>query len=156
MNRRSLLLASLGLVALGAPSFAAQKIYRVNGRVSPNNVRGLQVFLLNSVDAIVGLKLHFSSEKRHGPGIVTADADDGSFSSYMAGEGAEIEIFAEDGYEYRSGDFVFDSFYLVKYGGMHQGIHSVSLNKVTESSVLLSGLKVTDIEIDRLNPKIRS
>jgi hypothetical protein len=156
MDRRSLLFSTLGLITIGSSSFAAQKIYRVSGRVTPSNVRGLQVFLLNSVDAIVGLKVHFSAENRRGPGIVTADADGGSFSSYMAGDDAEIEIFAEDGYEYRSGDFVFDSFYLVKYGGMHQGILSVSISKVPESSVLLSGLKVTDIEIDRLNPKIRN
>jgi hypothetical protein len=156
MNRRSILLASLGILTLGSPSHSAEKVYRVNGHVTPKNVRGFQVFLLNSVDAIVGLKVHFSADNRHGPGIVTAEADNGSFVSYMAGNDAEVEIFAKDGFEYRSGDYVFDSFYLVKYGGMHQGIHTVSLNRMEESSVLLSGLKVADIEIDRLNPSIRN
>jgi hypothetical protein len=134
---------------------AANRIYRVAGTVTADNFGGLQAFLLNSTDEIVGLKVHFPAEARYGAGIVTAEDREGRFAAFMAESDPSVEVFARDGYFYRSGDFIFDSFYLVKYGGIHQGTQSVSLNPIAESDVLLSGRKVTEVEIGKLNSKIR-
>lgn len=152
-SRLRTLLASLCLLTvLIAPARAADiTITRVNGEVSASNFNGLVAFLSNAVDAIVGLKVSFPAEDANRDGTVQAFEDGGLFISYQAEPEIEAQISAEDGFDFRHGAFVFDGFYLVKYGGMHQGISALMLQSVDEAQILLSGAKVKDTEIDALD-----
>lgn len=138
--------------AVGGGAFAAPLIYRVNGTVTDGNYPALEAFLSESTDAIVGLKLFFESEDGNRDGQVQAYQDGDMFVAYRAGPDMETEIVAMRGVGLRHGFHVFDGFYLVKYGGLNQGITSLSLQQVDEAQVLLSGAEVKDIEIEKLDP----
>lgn len=146
------ILASLSLLGmLIAPVQAASvTITRVNGGVTDANFKGLDAFLSNSVDAVIGLKLSFPAEDQNRDGTVQAYKDGDLFISYLAGPETETQVSAESGYDFRHGEYVFDGFYLVKYGGIFQGITALALQPVDEAQVILSGAKINDIEIDSL------
>jgi hypothetical protein len=155
LDRRTLL-GTLLLTTVGTSVRAAQaSILRVNGEVTAKSYKGLEVFLMNSLDTLVGLKVSFPQSDSSEPGALTASADGGKFIGFVAGPGSETEMVADAGFAFQHGSFVFDGFFVVKSGGMHQGIVSLYLDKADESAVLLSGTPVKDISIDRLDPTIR-
>ncbi|SKA05149.1 hypothetical protein [Consotaella salsifontis] len=154
LDRRRFL-GSLAASCISSVALAQQqRVLRVNGEVTGRNYLGLEAFLFNSIDTVIGLKLRFHQNEDAGKGDVSASVDDGLFVAYLVG-GGESEVTARQGFAEDRIYYAFDGFFVVKDAGMHQGITSLFLEKAEAASVLLSGRKVKDIDIDRLNPAIR-
>ena len=155
LNRRALL-GTFALAVVSPPVVAASEpILRVSGAVTSESYPGLETFLFNSLDGIVGLKVSFDQAETGDAGALNAAAEGVMFVAYLAGPDSRSEIVANEGFHFLHGSYVFDGFYLVKSGGMRQGIVSLSLEQVEESAVLLSGRDVKDIRIDRLDPDVK-
>jgi hypothetical protein len=150
-SRRTLLVSLAACAAVPAAAAGADPILKVGGIVSRANFGGLISFMLNSVDNIVGLQLFVPANDAFDKGVVTTDSDR---MLSIFNRGSDVEIAVSSGYTYRGGDFVLDGFFLAKYGGMHQGIHSVGLSATDESAVLLSGREVRELDINRLEASI--
>lgn len=147
-------LATVTLVAGLAvvPCAAEGTIQRVSGTVSEDNVAGLEIFLSNAIDGVIGLKLLVEAEDGNRDGEVQAYVDGDLLIIYRAGPDTETEIAASGGYQPGKGGFVFDGFYLVKYGGLDQGIMSLALSSVDAAQVVLSGAVIEELGIDHLDP----
>ena len=155
LDRRTLL-GTVLLTSVGTPALAARApILRVNGEVTAATYKGLEAFLFNSLDMLVGLKVSFPQGESTDVGELNVSAEDDKFVAYLAGPESESEMVANKGFSFQHGSYVFDGFFVVKSGGMHQGIVSLFLDQAEESAVLLSGVRVRDIQIGRLDPTIR-
>ena len=137
MRRLSTLLAMLAL-ALGMEAAAARglKITQIDGRVTERNYPRLEKLMAAQVDRVVGLKIIVKKSGIDDRLSAEADAD-GQFVMYRSGR-ARSEIIANEGYALRHGDYVLDGFFLVKHGGLHQGIVSYALEPVDETKVRLN------------------
>ncbi len=155
LDRRAVSI-SIGFAMMCGPALTAQKtIYRVNGTVTRRNFGGLESFLFNSLDTVIGLKIEFDANDTHQSGAILASAENSQFVAYRAGSGQESEIVAVEGFSFQHGSYVFDGFFVVKSGGMHQGVVSLFLDRTDEASVLLSRAAIKDIEVNRLKASIR-
>lgn len=145
----ALLLA--GLVLSGAAYAASPAIDRVNGEVSAANFPKLTAFLQEAFDKVVGLKVSFPANDVYQDGVLfSAPEEDGLFSAYVPGPDMDTALAATGGYGLMQGGYVFDGFFLVKYGGLNQGITSISLVPVDEATVYLSGAEIKEHELNTL------
>lgn len=150
---RRAVLAALPFALFVGPALAAKpkEIVRVSGTVTPRNYKGLETFLLNSIDKLIGLKLRFDANEDAGRNEVAAYVEDGLFLAYLREEESESQITAKDSVaSFQHGGYVLDGFFVVKYGGMNQGIQALVLEPSDEGAVLASGVRVKDIDIGRL------
>ncbi len=155
LHRRAFMAVAF-LPALVNQAEAGQaKIYVVNGEISKLDYKGFEQFLLNSLDTVIGLKINVASSPDYNEGELSADTNNGQFVAYIAGPNNESEVVATDGFQYLHGDYVFDGFFVVKSGGMHQGVISLSLQKTDEAQVRLSRAKIVDIQANHLNAKYK-
>ena len=129
------------------------KIYTVNGEITKSDYKGFEQFLINSLDSVIGLKVYFLADSSDVQGELSVGANNGQFVAYINGDVAESEIVATEGFQFLHGDYVFDGFFIVKSGGMHQGIISLYLQKTDEAQVRLSAAKIIDVQAGRLNAK---
>jgi hypothetical protein len=141
------------MLAADVASAGQAKVYLVNGPITTSNYKGFEQFLFNSMDTIIGLKVDFSANENASEGEVFADATDNQFVAYLIGANRESEIVATENFQYLHGNFVVDGFFVVKSGGMHQGVVSLYLQKTDEAQVRLSSAKILQIQADRLDPK---
>ncbi len=150
-TRRTLLVAAL-VLALAPPASARQdQILRVEGALTAQTYPGLEAFLSNSIDTIVGLDIRADAG---GAGLSVSTEGD-RFVAYRLGPGSETEIVADDGFGFQHGSVTLEGFFSVKYGGMNQGIVSLFLERQPDASVRLSDTPVKTLRIERLDPKIR-
>jgi hypothetical protein len=120
----------------GAASAQAKNVDQLDGRLTHRNFRSFDKFVARHVDKVVGLKL--AVKKSGSDDKLDASVNDGQFVAYvMDSKQPKTEVVANSGFAERSGDIVFDGFYLVKYGGFRQGIHSYALEPVDEAKVRL-------------------
>lgn len=140
---------------LNVANAGQSKIYVVNGDITNQEYKGFEQFLFNSLDTVIGLKISFTLNTDYKVGELSADANNGQFVAYLTGPNNESEIVATEGYQYLHGDYVFDGFFIVKSGGMHQGVISLYLQKTDEAQVRLSRAKLVDIRAERLNAKYK-
>lgn len=147
---RRAFLAALVLATGTGTAAAARQILRVQGQVTPKNYKGLETFLFNSLDSVVGLKIAFAANPDSSDGEIATSMDDDQFSAYLRESEPESEIVADKNVSLLHGDYVIDGFFVVKSGGLHQGITSLYLDKTDEGTILVSGAKIKDIDINRL------
>ena len=141
MRTRRRLMAAL-IVAVGAgiaadsASAQSKSVGQLDGRLTHANFRSFDTFVARHVDKVIGLKL--AVKKSGTSDKLNASISDGQFVTYvMDAKQPKTEVVANAGFAERSGDIVFDGFYLVKYGGFRQGIHSYALEPVDEAKVRL-------------------
>lgn len=124
------------------PIYAGQITYENSGRFT--------TALANRVDTIVGVKVTLDPTSKDSPDgyLVGQIRDDGgAYVSRTEGNMGGVQINAPSAY-WRHGSYVIDGFFVVKYGGMGQGIRGYQLQPVDDAAVLLSmALRVT-IEAD--------
>jgi hypothetical protein len=137
MPIRGLLPAALALVLSAGAALAQSKaVDLLDGRLTHKNFRSFDKFVARHVDKVIGLKL--AVKKSGSDDKLDASVNDGQFVTYvMDAKEPKSEIVANSGFAQRSGDIVFDGFFLVKYGGFRQGIHSYALEPVDEAKVRL-------------------
>ena len=151
MRGRAILAAACLL--LGSAALAGEApVYRVNGRISEGNVKGLEAFLANSVGEVFALKIKVPKSD----GNLTTAMEGGRLAIFRAGSKAEFEIVASEGFEAAGQDYVFDGFYQVEQGGMHQGVTSLFVSPDKAANALAADFKIQDLQAGRLNPNIRN
>jgi len=127
----------------------------VRGEVNVKTYGTFEKFLSSHLDKIIGLQVRIVAPTDERDQL-QAGVDQGQFTAYLSG-GHDVcwkpneprcsEIGASTGFSYMHGDYVFDGFFLVKYGGMHQGIQSYYLKEVDEATVKLSGAAIHKVEL---------
>lgn len=132
MDRRVLL---TGLVATVATPAVAQSrtVTRLTGEVTRANFVTFCATVADAVDKVIGLKVQIDSPQPNPRG-----AELGDNGEVYLFDGEEVELNADKGGVWMHGSIVFDGFYLVKYGGMHQSILSFGLQQVDEAAIILN------------------
>jgi hypothetical protein len=156
MISRRILLVCWPFFFSGSVAHARQKkIYSVTGEITAAGFKGFEQFLFNSLDAVIGLKIAFAANEDANAGDLSASQKNGQFVAYLSGPGGESEIVATEGFQYLHGDYVFDGFFVVKSGGMHQGIISLYLARTDEAQVRLSSARIVELDAKRLDSKFK-
>jgi hypothetical protein len=151
MNRRTILTAAC-LLLCSAAIAGESPVYRVTGDISERNIRGLEAFLANSVGEVFALKIKVPKSD----GNLTTALEDGKLAIFRAGSKAEFEIVASEGFETSGADYVFDGFYQVELGGMHQGKIPLVISPDKAANALAADFKIQNLSAGRLNPNIRN
>jgi hypothetical protein len=132
----ALIVAVCTTMSADAASARPKAVDLLDGRLTHKNFRSFDRFVARHVDKVVGLKV--AVKKSGTDEKLDASISDGQFVTYvMDAKEPKTEVVANSGFAERSGDIVFDGFYLVKYGGFRQGIHSYALEPVDEAKVRL-------------------
>ncbi len=90
------------------------------------------------LDKVIGLKIGVEGL---GEKTISVTAYSGQFVVYRLAN-TQSEIVATAGFSWQHGSYIFDGFFIVKSGGIHQGVVSYGLEPVNEAIV-------------RLNPNVR-
>ncbi|MFD1695990.1 hypothetical protein [Roseibium aestuarii] len=138
---------------LAAPA-ADVTLYRINGAVDTASYPGFARALDEAVDSIIGLKVSFEQVDSGQDDTLQAYEDGDLFVAFLPSQDEGTQVSSTGGYAYQHGFFVFDGFFLVKYGGFNQGISALVLEPVDEAQVILSGARITDVTVDTLDPSV--
>ncbi|MBL6458310.1 hypothetical protein JMJ55_23505 [Belnapia sp. T6] len=143
MQRRTILLCSV--ITLRASQASAQvAISQLEGALTQENFAQFEEFISDNLDKVIGLKL--SAAANTGRSGLQVTETNGQVAIYLPHDPkrvGSIEVVANSGYRWEHGGYVFDGFFLVKSGGMHQGIISYGLLPVSEAQVRLTpGLSI--------------
>ncbi len=123
------LVVATALIAASDMAAGQDKVLRVKGEVTAENYRALAALLFASLDTVVGLEVSFKASDGFEDGKLSAYKDGDLFLAYVPGPDNDSQISAGNGYTLADGNFVFDGFYKVVYGGIGQGIQAISLEK---------------------------
>ncbi len=139
MRRYTLAIAVVTASLLSHRSDAAQTaVEQLQSFVGPVSYPRFDKFVTSHLDKIIGLKIAVSASENK---MFSASTDKTMFVIYKL-EDAEDEIVSTSDYSYQHGAYEFDGFFIVKSGGIHQGVVSYALESVSEAAV-------------RLNPAVR-
>lgn len=114
-----------------------------SGQVTFENSERFTTALANRVDTIVGVKLTVDPTDARSPSGYLVDQisdEGGAYISRTLGNMGGVQINVPSAY-WRHGSYVVDGFFVVKYGGMGQGIMGYQLQPVDEAVVLLSPVR---------------
>lgn len=111
----------------------AEQMIRLSGEVDPAHAEAFLSKVADHVDGIVGVQ-------------VWIEPSEGGDTTYQVGQDDERLVISNQTYEllapkgawrWEHGRYVVDGFFLVKSGGVHQGVSSLGLEAVSESAVRL-------------------
>ncbi len=145
INRRVLIGGSIVMVAQTAVAQSRPRISVLSGSVTVRNYVKLESFLSRNLDKIVGLKIYFDSASHPAP--LVAGVSEKRFVAYKRIPETTSEIVASDGFYWLHGGYQFDGYFVVKSGGMHQGVISYGLQKVPEDRVILSNPDLRPVQL---------
>lgn len=149
---RYVVAAAIAFLPATAMAQAQAEIPVYSGEVTADNAERLNAALANRVDTIVGLQVEVSPTDDKSPAGYLVDqitADAGVFISTTYPQGGGVQINAPTAY-WRHGSYIIDGFYVVKYGGMAQGILGYQLKPVDDAVVLLSSARRVTMETDKI------
>lgn len=120
---------------------ASKSVTVYSGEVSPTNADRFVRLVSRHVDSVIGLKLSVvpSSSTDFAQSGYIAEADGPQFvisKSDPQSGGTEVVTNAAIGRD--AGNYLLDGLFIVKSGGMHQGISSFGLQPVDEATVRLN------------------
>lgn len=124
----------------------------LTGDLTFDNSRQFNLAIANRVDTIVGVKVSVDPTDDRTPAgyLVDQIGDEGGvYISRTDAEGGGIQINAPSAY-WRQGSYIIDGFFVVKYGGMGQGIMGYQLKPVDDAAVLLSPAQRQMVDVDHL------
>jgi hypothetical protein len=152
LNRRTVVFG-LPLVGAAPLGFAAGKnINEISGALTGDNYGGFEQFLLDSLEAIVGLKIDVAVNANDRDGELSAYEREGQFTIYRAGEGQSAELVFNDGYEVSGSNCRIDGFFSLSPAGMHGDIATLLL----ETDEAPKGARVEEFDIDNLPAGIQN
>jgi hypothetical protein len=76
---------------------------------------------------------------------VSGDTEDDYLIVFRSGDPTSTELVINGAFRWEQGAYVVDGFFLVKSGGMHQGVVSLGLQPV-EEAILQSSAKIAILE----------
>lgn len=125
----------LAAVLWPGSSWASQRVVEeLRGTVDDASYPRFERFVTGHLDQVIGLRLDVQSSS---DGHVSVSGEDGQFVISRTTNAAD-EIVASSGYGYLHGAYRFDGFFIVKSGGIHQGVMSYGLLPVSEALVRLN------------------
>lgn len=145
-------LVAVGLISGPVMAQSQKDVPLIVGTVTPANAENFTTFLANRVDTVVGLKVTVQPSDDRSPEGYLVDANAGAEGAYISvteGRMGGVQINAPDAYWY-IGSYVIDGFYVVKYGGMGQGIMGYQLRSADEAAVRLSNVAIVTADVDAL------
>jgi hypothetical protein len=104
----------------------------LHGHVSIRNFEQFESFVADNLEQVVGLKVTVAKADGDADPLQAADAPFDAKRRQLAiyrKDNQESEIVSTGGYGFRDGSFVLDGFFVVRSGGVHQGIISYGLEK---------------------------
>tara|TARA_R110000787_G_scaffold47687_7_gene115372 strand:- start:7441 stop:7926 length:486 start_codon:yes stop_codon:yes gene_type:complete len=129
-----------------------------SGQVTFENSERFTIAVANRVDTIVGVKLTVDPTDNRSPQgyLVDRMSDDGGvYISRTHRNMGGVQINASSAY-WRHGSYVIDGFFVVKYGGMGQGVMGYQLQPVDEAAVLLSSAQRITIDANDIPAEARA
>ncbi len=114
----------------------------LRGEVDDANLQKICSLIADENDNVIGLKLRFNTPQNDRWSVEVQDEGGGYVFD------GEIELNVSDGAYWVNGALSLDGFWLVKYGGMHQGILSFGLQQVDEAQIRLNtGIKLVERDV---------
>lgn len=111
----------------------------LKGEVDDANLQRVSSLIADANDSVIGLKLRFNTPGNDQWSVAVQDDDSGYIFD------GEIELNVSGGAFWVNGALSLDGFWLVKYGGMHQGILSFGLQPVDEAQIRLNtGIRLVE------------
>ncbi len=145
-------------LCLSSPAYAQSQttVPLVTGEVTLANATRFTAAIANRVDTVVGLQITVSPADDLDHGFLVDEASEGAYISKTEPQRGGVQINAPSAY-WRHGSWVIDGFYVVKYGGMGQGIMGYSLTPTDEGAVRLSGVPIREVDVNDLplEPRLR-
>jgi hypothetical protein len=129
-----------------------RKIQQLSGALTESTYPELESFIEDHVNKVIGLKI---TVERSGTddGPLQASADNGQLVVYLKStpdEPSESEIVAGKDFSYNNCSYLLDELFIVKNGGMNQGVVSYSLQRAKESAGKLDpSIKLEQIELGK-------
>jgi hypothetical protein len=142
----------LAFASINLAQAVERKIPQLWGTLTESTYPEFEKFIDDNVNKIIGLKI---TVERSGSDAapLQASADNGQLVVYLNStpdESSESEIVAGNGFSYQHGSYVLEGLFMVKNGGMHQGVISYSLKKTDESPAKLDpSIKLEAIELGK-------
>lgn len=111
----------------------------LRGEVDDVNLQQVSSLIADANDNVIGLKLRFNPPQNDRWSVEIQDEGGGYVFD------GEIELNVSGGACWVNGALSLDGFWLVKYGGMHQGILSFGLQRVDEAQIRLNtGIRLVE------------
>lgn len=120
------------------PQVRGPTIIELHGHVTVANYPRFEKFISENLNNVVGLQLSFDQSRDED--ALQANASSDGFSAYL--KDGSSEIVASRGVSFQHGFHIFDGFFLIKSGGMHQGVVSYGLVPANEDVIRLSGNEI--------------
>jgi hypothetical protein len=126
---------------------APPTITSIEGYLDEKNVDQLWNLIGNNLDHIVRLKIEVTDTGNNvGPSLPLNAIGEGGQLAIWKRNGS-FEIVVNDEYHYGHGNYILDGYFLVKSGGIHQGVVSCGLIPVDEARVVLSGARIKHVNL---------
>ena len=146
---RHLFLIAAFLLNTQACHAQQRAVTELQGRITLENFVTFEKFIAANLNKVIGLQV--TVDKSGDNDIL--QASDSEFDSQTRQVAIYVrnnqgsEIVATGGYSFQRGAYVFDGFYIVKSGGVHQGTVSYGLVRADETVVRLSGTKLRRVKL---------
>ncbi|MGY8666717.1 hypothetical protein Q3C01_30785 [Bradyrhizobium sp. UFLA05-109] len=144
-------MAMIALILAFATANPAQaverKIPQLLGMLTESTYPEFEQFVDDHVNKVIALKITIERSSSDAAPL-QASADDGQLVVYLKStpdEPSESEIVAGKDFSYRNGSYLLDGLFIVKNGGMHQGVVSYSLRKTKPDP----SIKLEQIELGK-------
>lgn len=124
-------------------------IRKLQGDITGDNAERLFELLVEECDRVVGVQVHLNPSEDWSEGLQVGDhnAPGETLTVYKANGHTEINI--NDGFRREHGGWAVDGFYLVKPGGMFQGVCCFGLLPVDEAAIFLNpAVRVVMVRIE--------
>jgi hypothetical protein len=120
-------------------------LQQLTGYLTSENYHVFENMISDALDDVIGLKI--TVDKSGDDDVLQAGASDDQLVVYLRGLNGSSEFVVNGEYAYQHGMYVLDGFFLVKSGGMHQGIVSFGLMPMDEGRVRLGDFEVISITL---------
>ena len=138
--------------SIGQAQAIERKIPQLSGTLTETTYPEFEKFVDDHVNKVIGLKITVQrSDSDAAP--LQASADKEQLVVYLNStpdEPSESEIVVGNGFSYQHGSYVLEGLFVVKNGGMHQGVISYSLMKADGPAAKLDpSIKLEPIELGK-------
>jgi hypothetical protein len=119
----------------------------ITGTATADNVEELMSAAGGACDSFIGVKVRFDPAPADDDlqYSVSGDTEDDYLIVFRSGDPTSTELVINGAFRWEQGAYVVDGFFLVKSGGMHQGVVSLGLQPV-EEAILQSSPKIAILE----------
>lgn len=131
----------------------ARHVRSLEGTVTLENFDRIREIIVDECNDVIGLSLHFEvspEDDTTNPRIVVSE-DANRLVVYRTPD-TEAEFVINGEIRWEHGAWIADGFYLVKPGGLHQGVASFGLIAIDEAALRLNlAVRIVRVNVNRLD-----